>query len=188
VEVVGVRYVAPKSLLDALALDSAGTIWQNLRPLTARIRKHPQVRDVTISRKLPGTLVLHVVEDLPVALLGTASGMEPLDRDGRALPIDPTQTSLDLPIVARRDSSVLRMLDAVREAQPALFARVSEIRWDERGGLRVILSGLTVRASADCSADRFAEILPVESDLARRGRRATELDLRFRDQIVARIE
>jgi cell division protein FtsQ len=146
------------------------------------------VRDVTISRKLPGTLVLHVVENLPVALYGTPDGMEPLDRDGKALPIDPTSTALDLPIVARRDSSVLHMLDGLRAMEPALFARVSEIRWDERGGLRVILSGLTVRASADCSADRFTEILPVESDLVRRGRRATELDLRFRDQIVARIE
>jgi cell division protein FtsQ len=40
----------------------------------------------------------------------------------------------------------------------------------------------------DCTAARFAEIIPVEQDLERRGRRAAELDLRFRDQVVARVE
>jgi cell division protein FtsQ len=54
--------------------------------------------------------------------------------------------------------------------------------------MRVLLAGLLVRATAGTTAERFAEILPVEQDLARRGVRARELDLRYRDQIVARIE
>jgi cell division protein FtsQ len=69
-----------------------------------------------------------------------------------------------------------------------MFARVSEVRWDERGGLRVLLSGMTVRAAPDCTWERFSEIIAVEQDLAKRGHRAHELDLRYRDQIVARIE
>jgi hypothetical protein len=47
---------------------------------------------------------------------------------------------------------------------------------------------MTVRAEADCTWERFSEIIPVEQDLAKRGHRAHELDLRYRDQIVARIE
>ena len=188
VEVMGARYIAPKALLERLALDSSATIWERLGPLEARLRGHPQVRTATISRRLPGTLVLHIVENLPVALVPTVDGMQPLDREGRALPIDPSRTALDLPISAKRDTSVLRMLDDVRAAQPALFARVSDVRWDADGGLRVLLSGLIVRAPAGCSAERFAQIVPVENDVVRRGRRATELDLRYRDQIVARIE
>jgi cell division protein FtsQ len=188
VEVVGARYVPPKSLLDQLALDSTATIWENLGPLEARLRHHPQVREVKISRRLPGTLVLRIVENLPVALISTADGMRPVDRDARLLPIEPSRTPVDLPIIARKDSTVLHMLDGVRLSNPALFARVSEVQWDDRGGLRVFLSGMTVRAAADCTWERFAEIIPVEQDLARRGRRAAELDLRYRDQIVARIE
>ncbi len=44
-----------------------------------------------------------------------------------------------------------------------------------------------VRAAVDVDAARFAELDPVERDLARRGVRAAELDLRFRDQVVARL-
>ncbi len=46
---------------------------------------------------------------------------------------------------------------------------------------------LLVRAAVDVTAGRFADLGPVEDDLARRGVRAAELDLRFRDQVVARL-
>jgi cell division protein FtsQ len=188
VEVLGAQHIAPAELLARLALDSSATIWEKLAPMESRVKEHPQVRDARLSRRLPGTLVLHVDENLPVALLNTVSGLEPLDRAGRVLPIDPSRTPVDLPIVARRDTAALALLDDVRAQFPDLYARISEVRWDDRGGLRVLLSGLLVRAPANCTAARLAEIIPVEQDLARRGRRATELDLRYRDQIVARIE
>jgi len=35
---------------------------------------------------------------------------------------------------------------------------------------------------------RLADIFPVESDLARRQLRAEELDLRYRDQVIARLQ
>jgi cell division protein FtsQ len=188
VEVVGARFVQPSALLDVLALDSTKTIWERLGPLEERVKHHPQVRDARLSRRLPGTLVLRIVENLPVALMVTRGALAPLDRDGRSLPIDPSRTSLDLPIIAKKDTVALHLLDGIRAYDPALFARVSEARWDERGGLRVLVSGMTVLVAADCTPARFAEIIPVEKDLVRRGHRATELDLRFRDQIVARIE
>jgi cell division protein FtsQ len=188
IEVIGARYVQPGALLERLAIDSSVTIWHSLKPLVARVREHPQVRDVSISRRLPGTLELRIVENLPVALVATSKGLEPFDRDGNPLPIDPSQTPVDLPVLAQQDTLVLRMLDGIRVANPALFARISDIRWDDRGGLRVLLSGVIVRAAPDCSWERFSEIVAVEQDLARRGQRALELDLRYRDQVVARIE
>ena len=44
-----------------------------------------------------------------------------------------------------------------------------------------------ILASTDISAARLTEIIPVEQDLTRRHLRVTELDLRFRDQIIARL-
>jgi cell division protein FtsQ len=188
VEVIGARYVIPNTLLERLAIDSSMNIWEDLEPYIERVKGHPQVRDASISRRLPGTLVLRIVENLPVAFVNTSSGLQPLDRDGHELPIDPSRTSLDLPIIGKKDPLVLRMLDGMKTSSPGMFARVSEVRWDERGGLRVLLSGMTVRAAPDCTWERFSEIIPVEQDLAKRGHRAQELDLRYRDQIVARIE
>jgi cell division protein FtsQ len=39
----------------------------------------------------------------------------------------------------------------------------------------------------DVSVERLAEIEPVEDDLARRQLRAVEIDLRYRDQVIARL-
>jgi cell division protein FtsQ len=188
VEVVGARYIQPKTLLNLMAIDSSMTIWHDLDPVAERARRHPQIRQAKISRKLPGTLVLTVDERVPVAMLATADGVQPLDRDAVPLPIDPTLTPVDVPIVTRRDTAVLRLLDGVRENASRLFARISEVGRDEGGGLRVILSGVTVRAPAGCTSERLAEIMPVLEDLARRGKHVVELDLRFRGQIVARLE
>jgi hypothetical protein len=40
----------------------------------------------------------------------------------------------------------------------------------------------------DVTARRLAEIYPVEGDLARRRARVAELDLRYRDQVIARLQ
>jgi cell division protein FtsQ len=40
----------------------------------------------------------------------------------------------------------------------------------------------------DVSVERLSDILPVEADLARRQARAVELDLRYRDQVIARVQ
>jgi cell division protein FtsQ len=45
---------------------------------------------------------------------------------------------------------------------------------------------IIIRASPDVTVARFKDILPVEADLARNHLRVVELDLRFRDQVIAR--
>jgi hypothetical protein len=52
----------------------------------------------------------------------------------------------------------------------------------------VQLTTVPVRAMADVTAERLADVLPVERDLARRQARVAELDLRFRDQVIARLQ
>jgi cell division protein FtsQ len=49
------------------------------------------------------------------------------------------------------------------------------------------LKTVAVRAMLDASLDRLAELEPVEADLARRQLRAAEIDLRYRDQVIARL-
>lgn len=188
VEITGTRFVPPADLLAALALDSTASVWQRLGPLEARVAAHPQVLEATLRRTLPGTLVVAVRENLPVALVEAPEGLRPFDREGRPLPIDPSRTALDVPVVAQADTAVLRLLGDLRADAPALYARVSAVRWDEAGGMRVLLTGVAVRAAAGISAARFVRLLDVEADLRQRGVRARELDLRYRDQIVARIE
>ena len=190
VEIEGTRYVSPDEIVSRLRIDTTASLWADVVPLEQRVRQHPSVRDVHIVRKLPGTLIVRVTENLPVALVQAAAGLVAVDAQGKSVPIDPTRADVDLPVLSSRDTFALRVLGEVRERAPALFARIGEVRRTAKGDLLFRLGEQPSRdilASADVTADRLTDIVPVEQDLARRSLHATELDLRFRDQVIARL-
>jgi hypothetical protein len=80
------------------------------------------------------------------------------------------------------------LLADVRSVSPALFGEISDIRRTGGTDIAFTLQSAQVRALAGISAQRLTDILPVEADLARRKARVTELDLRFRDQVIARTQ
>lgn len=188
VQVVGARYVRADSIVALLEVDTTRSIWDETDELVARVRKHPQVSDVEISRRVPGTLVVTVTERVPVAFVPTARGLEPLDAAGRTLQIDPSRVNVDLPVLARRDTTVLRLLGELRERSPQIYERVSAARRVRRGEIVLEMGAVTVRMMDDVSVERLGDILPVEADLARRQARVAELDLRYRDQVIARLQ
>jgi cell division protein FtsQ len=187
VEIVGARYVPASELLDRLHVDTTASVWDPISPLARRVAAHPQVRNVVVRRKLPGTLVIEITEHVPIALVPTADGFRAYDARGVALPLDLARTPVDAPVLAQRDVALLHLLSMVRSELPALYQRVSEVRAAGPDELVFELTGLPVRAMRDVSVDRLAEISPVEEDLARRQVRAAEIDLRYRDQVIARL-
>ena len=201
VEVRGARYLQPSEIISRLKVDTLASLWDDLTPYRDRIRGHPQIADVTISRRMPGTLVVTIKENLPVALIQTPTGLLPYDSLGKQLPIDPARTSLDLPIVATDDPVLLKLVGAIRATEPDVFARIDEVRRTGRDEILLTLSrGVTsgavppegktllVRVPVGLSVERLADIFPVETDLARRQVRVGELDLRYRDQVIARLQ
>jgi len=207
VEVRGTQYLQPNDIVARLQIDTLMSLWDDLEPLRQRVRRHPQVSDVRIERRPPGTLVVIVQENLPVALVQTATGLQPFDSLGRQLPIDPSRTNLDLPIVASTDPVLLKLVGAIRAAEPRVFARIEEARRQGRDEIVLTLApraeasggatansatpqrkSLRVRVPLGLSVERLADIFPVENDLARRQLRVGEIDLRYRDQLVARLQ
>jgi cell division protein FtsQ len=187
VEIIGARYVSVGEVVDRLHVDTTASIWDPTAPLAARLASHPQLRRVSVRRKLPGTLVVDIDENLPVALVATDEGVRAYDARGVALPIDLARTPIDAPILPRRDPGVLKLLGLLRSEAPALYDRVSEVRTVGQDEVLIDFDGTPVRAMRDVSAARLAEIDPVEDDLTRRGLHAAEIDLRYRDQVIARL-
>ena len=197
VELAGVRYVEPREVLELLRVDTMASVWDDPDPLAGRVRQHPLVRDVRIDRKLPGTLVVRLVEHAPVALVATPNGFRAYDERGAPLPIDPTRVDVNAPIMARVDTALLRLLGHARLQAPGLYARLSEVRLETSttdptmrssgADLVFVLDSVPIRASPDITLQRLADVELVEQDLARRRVRAIELDLRYRDQVIARL-
>ncbi len=189
VEVVGARYTPPTEIVERLAMDTARSVWQSLEPLAARVRGHPQIASVVVTRRLPGTIVVEIVERRPVALVVTPDGLRAVDERGVHLPLDPSRTPVDAPVVAatRRDTAVYHLLGAMQREAPRLFSRVTSVRVAAPGELLFHFADLPVRAMTSVSLARLSDIAPVERDLARRQLRPAELDLRYRDQVIARV-
>ena len=205
VEIRGTRYLQPGEILSRLGVDTLASLWDDLEPYRRRVRGHPQVSDVRITRRMPGTLVVTITENMPVALIQTTAGLLPYDSLGKQLPIDPSRTSLDLPIVATADPVLLKLVGAIRATEPEVFARIEEMKRVGRDEILLTLSRravdasgasaavtghgmLRVRVPVGLSVERLADIFPVETDLARRQAQVSELDLRYRDQVIARLQ
>ena len=189
VEVVGVRFVDTREILQRLNVDTLASVWDDPGPLEARVVQHPMVQSVEIDRNLPGTLVVRLVEHAPVALVPAANGFRAFDARGIALPIDLTKVDVNAPILARPDKALLQLLGAARTESPSIYARLSEIRRElPSGELLFVLDSTPVRARPDITLQRLGDVELVEQDLVRRKLRAVELDLRYRDQVIARFQ
>lgn len=160
--------------------------------LEAALADLPRLRGIRVSRRLPGRLHCRVEEAEGVALWLDENFQEvdaegkPLERFGNPPP--------DLPIIRPStviDADSLRTLAlsamaALREAAFDLGVEVSEITAESRGivyhrnasSTWVLMGWEDFPARANCYRDVFAEI--------EAGGFPGELDLRFRDQVVAR--
>jgi cell division protein FtsQ len=188
VEIVGAHYVAPSDILSRLHVDTVASIWDPTKPLAERIASHPDIATAVVERKLPGTLVVRVTERTPVALVPASTGFLAFDERGTALRIDPSLVGVDVPILSQRDTTVLRLLGAIRTKMPGLYAQLSEVRRVGSDELVLQLKNWPVRVMRDVSLQRLADIDPIEEDLLRRRVRVAEIDLRYRDQVIARIQ
>jgi cell division protein FtsQ len=188
VEILGARYVAASDILARLHVDTLASVWDPTGPLAERVARHSEILHVDVRRKLPGTLVIDVVERIPVALVPASRGFRVYDERGVALPIDPARVPVDAPVLVERDTALLRLLGAMRAARPTLYARVSEVRRVGKNELILQLKTLPVRAMMNVTLDRLSDIDPVEADLSRKQLRVAELDLRYRDQVIARLQ
>lgn len=200
VELEGARYLTLAEALERMALDPEASIWDDPGPWEMALASHPLVDRARVRRRLPRTLVLHVREHTPVAFLPTPT-LEPVDRSGMPLPVDPAVHSLDLPLLDPGDDGArgaaprarVRRLagEAARlaEVAPGFLARVSELELDSRGDVWARGSDLpvTFRFRSGAGARRLRQALRVVEDaLGRRGLGAVEVDLRFADQMVVR--
>lgn len=201
VRVEGARWLTDEEATRMLGLPPGTNLWEDLSPWAERIRQHPLVAEARARRRIPGTLVLQVVERQPVALLPSPA-LEPVDPEGRPLPIDPVLHRLDLPLLQphlegspdERSLTPVRLrtltaeLKRLSEAEPDFLASVSEVAMDEGGDVVARLSSpqIVVRFRVPLASRRLQEGWVVLEDalLRRPGVRVRALDLRFADQVV----
>ena len=185
VEIAGLQYLDPAKVIAALKLSPKASVFDDPAPLRRRVYAMPGVNAVEVGRRLPGTLMVDLVEAPPVALASRGDGLALLDARGRVLPFDPLRSAPDLPVAANGDAVVTGVLARVRDSDPDLFARIGAA-W--RVGPDVVLEvgGRRLWFGAQVSAEDIRAVMAVEQALARTGRPYQELDGRFAGQVIVR--
>jgi hypothetical protein len=186
IEVSGARNHTPQAVVDALLLGRRSSVFDDLDGMRRRVARLPAVESAEVGRRLPGTLLVSVVETEPVALAPQRNGaLVPIDLRGRLLPYDPAQAAPDVPIAASADSLLAHVLGVVREADPALFARLvtgSRVRDD----VLLEADGRLLWFTGSATVEDVIAVTAVADDLARKRRRWRELDGRFAGQVIVR--
>lgn len=184
VEILGTRYLPGDTIVTAMALRDGASVFDPTAPLEDRVLAVVGVREVEVSRRLPGTLRVRIRESEPVALTPEDGTLALVDERGWVLPFDPTRSPADLPI-APADPGVAGLLARVRQAAPELFATLlSGTRVRDHVVLETADRRLLLRAEA--SAEVILDMVAVAQDLARKGQAFRELDGRFIGRVFVR--
>jgi len=197
----GARFLTLEDALRSLALPDEASVWDDPEPWIEPLLAHPLVVGIEVTRDLPDSLVLHVRETQPVALVPNPT-LEPVDADGRILPIDPSRHRLDLPLLRvgavpsegvdpGRVLLLARELERLGAADQAFASKLSEIEWVGRGDAVALWGdpGLAIHFRLPLSVGRLREVMAVLGDAATRfpDRRLRAVDLRYEEQVVIRF-
>jgi len=195
VQLEGARFLTPTAVIAALGADTTASVFDDPARVEARVEGIPLVASARVRRRLPGTLVVSIVERTPVALVATREGFRGVDSAGTRLPLDPAISAFDAPVVLPASGSrdtvadrrLFNLLGALRTNDTALFDAIEEARRVSATEWQLRTTRQLVRVTPQVTLARLSDIFPVEQDLARRRIRAAELDLRFRNLVIARL-
>jgi hypothetical protein len=202
IRVEGNERLADGEILEALDLRQGENILNlDLEELKRKLLLSPWVKDVQLTRMLPATLTLRVVERQPLGI-AVLDRLYLMDEEGTFLDeLGPRYADLAPPLVrgltgadgnlssgsAALAGRVLRAL-ATRER---LAAAVSEIDVsDGPGAMRVLLRtpSLTILLAEDDLVPRLTEILPLAEGILERFPKVEAVDLRFEGRVYLRLQ
>jgi cell division protein FtsQ len=193
VEARGNRRVSTSAIYNiAFSQDSPAMPLVDLDRTRARLLELPWIGEARVSRRLPDTLVIEVVERVPVAIWQDAGGRQMLI-DAAGVSLEPVRIEAmpDLPRLTGAGANTrFAALKALLDAVPRLRAQVTEAGWigQRRWDLR-FQSGETLtlpegEEEARQAILRFAQLDQRESLL---GRGFARIDMRVPGRAYIRI-
>lgn len=203
VEITGLETVERGEILSLMALTGETSVWADVQEWQERLSGHPLLKEVRVRRRIPGTLMVDLVERRPVALVPTPT-LEPVDAQGTLLPLDPAERRMDLPLLATselpapgarllptRDRVLAAEVARLMEADTSFLRIVSEVSWGpERNTVVARWSEPAVDflLQPGAPASRLREGLAVLADALARdpGQVPAVIDLRYADQVLVR--
>lgn len=201
-QIVGLNHM-DRALVDAVVTDElrraagqagaakAPQMLVDVAAIRARLLRFGWVKDARVSRRLPDTLVIDVVERTPAALWQSKGQLALIDAEGVVLDRVPVDKMPDLPLLigpgANREAVALgRLMAAVPTLKPQLASAnwIGGRRWDLN-----LQSGETIALPERDDAARAVLIKFAKLDKANGllGRGVVRFDLRIPGKMIVRL-
>lgn len=177
-------------LLQAIGVSVGDSILHaDLDAVHARVARLPWVSEVRVSRKLPDTIHLDLVERRPIAIWQTKGRMFLVDYEGEVISEKDVPKFTHLPLVVG-DGAAEAVADllAVLEQEPWLerrveaAVRVGKRRWNLR-----LQNGIDVRLPETDPLSAWRMLARFEEEQGLLSRDVEIIDLRIPDQVVVRL-
>jgi len=163
----------------------------SLSDLRASLMQLPYVRDARVSRQLPDTIVVDIVERTPHAVLRTARGLALIDETGALLePVTAAKAKERLVISGPEAETQVQALARLLEAAPELQEQVTEAQWvGKRRWNLTFATGQVLSLPQGEERSRAALMSFARLDGANRllGGRVAAFDMRNPDRIYMRV-
>jgi cell division protein FtsQ len=184
------RANTPEPLLRAAIGVAKGdaTLGFSLAAARARIETLAWVQQATVERRLPGTIVVQLVERRPFAIWQHNGKFVLVDRAGQIVADEDVGHFKDLPLIvgAGAPAAAAVLLDALRD-RPAIQShviaavRIGERRWNLR-----LATGGDVLLPEDHDVVALARLQQLQQEHALLDRPLQVIDLRLPDRLVVR--
>lgn len=192
VEVVGIRNMESAPVYR-IALDQRSMAMPllDVEGVRQRLLRYGWVKDARVSRRLPDTLVIDIVERRPAALWQDRAQLALIDSDGVVIDRVPVTDMPDLPLLVGQGANLHgrelnRLLEVAPTIKPQLVSAtwVGSRRWDLK-----LQTGETIALpegedSAKAALAKFAELDKATGLL---GRGLVRFDLRLPGKMIVRL-
>jgi len=194
VEVTGIDRME-RLTVYAIALDqhSMAMPLVDLDKVREQLLNYGWIQDARVSRRLPDTLVVDIVERKPAAIWQHNQKLSLIDKEGVILePVKPDQSAPELPLLIGKDANLEavrlgKLMDQAPALKPMLASAswIGNRRWDLQFQSGEVLALPEGDAAAATALLRFARIDGVRRLL---GRGFVRFDMRDPTKFVARIK
>ncbi len=196
--VLGNHFVGSKEILQLAKIESEKHLFDiDLRAVESRIEQHQLVKAATVSRRLPGSIVIAIFERQP---LGVLDGVA-IDGEGKRLTKLRAKTFATLPRIFDLEYSgaldanpklknILVFLGFMKSRHTSLYDRISKISYSQNQGVYFYLSPTNTKivVGNEDFEDRLENFLKTWSYLETRVEidNIEYCDLRFNQQVVVK--
>ncbi|MGB0671359.1 MAG: cell division protein FtsQ/DivIB [Rhodospirillales bacterium] len=190
VMVTGRNRTSQNDLLAALGTTKGAPIL-TFDPAAAAdaVRALPWVREASVERLLPDTILVRIVEREPLALWQNEGAFRVIDSEGEALEgVDPGLFSKLPRVVGAEAARTAPQLFAMLAEEPALAGRVqAAIRVGGRRWNLVLDGGIDVRLPEEDAAGAWSRLADYDRTHSVLTRDVQVLDLRLPDRLIVRM-